>query len=127
MQKAVQSLLAEQEVGQVRNLSSLGFYNRFFWVPKPNNRWHLILDLSVLNRFLQVKTFSKVETPESIRLSLQQGEWVTSLGFSDAYLHIPVIQTSRKYLHFHLQGQTLQFWPFGLSTTPMEFTLWYKR
>ena len=30
-----------------------------------------------------------METPETIRISLQQGEWVTSLDFSDAYFHIP--------------------------------------
>ena len=65
-----------------------------------------ILDLSALNRFLHVKTF-KMETPESIRLSLQQGEWVTSLDFSYAYFHIPINQVSRKYLRFHLEGQTL--------------------
>ena len=28
----------------------------------------------------------KMETPETIRLSLQQGEWVTSLDFKDAWL-----------------------------------------
>ena len=75
-------------------------------VPKPNNRWRPILDHSALNRFLHVKTF-KMETPESIRLSLQQGEWVTSLDFSDAYFHIPINQVSRKYLQLHLEDQTL--------------------
>ena len=55
---------------------------------------------------------------------LQQGEWVTSLDFSDAYFHIPVHVKSRKYLRFHFQGQSYQFraLPFGLSTAPMEFT-----
>ena len=42
-------------------------------IPKPNKKWRPILDLGALNRFLKVKTF-KMETPESIRLSLQQGE-----------------------------------------------------
>ena len=65
LQEAVQSLLAKQAMEQVRNPSSLGFYNRLFLVPKPN-RWRLILDLSVLNRFLQVKTF-KLDTPDSKR------------------------------------------------------------
>ena len=65
-----------------------------------------------------------METPEPIRLFLQQG--VTSLDFSDAYFHayfhIPINQVSRKYLQFHLEDQTLQFraLPFGLYTTPME-------
>ena len=77
----------------------------------------------LLNKFLRVKTF-KMETPETIRISLQQGEWVTSLDFSDAYFHIPVHVKSRKYLRFHFQNQSYQFRAllFGLSTAPMEFT-----
>ena len=62
-------------------------------------------DLSTLNLFLETKTF-KMETPETIRLSLQQGEWVTLLDFSDAYFHIPIAQRSRKYLRFHLNKVT---------------------
>ena len=67
----------------------------------------------------------KMETPETIRTSLQQVEWVTSIVFKDAYFHIPIQGQSRKYLRFHVQGRTYQFkaLPFGLSTAPMEFTV----
>ena len=41
-------------------------------------KWHPILDLSALNKFLFIKTF-KMENPETSRISLQKGEWVTSL------------------------------------------------
>ena len=107
----------------VRVRTSLAFFNRLFIVPKPNQKWRPILDLSALNKFLSIRTF-KMETPETIRFSLQQGEWVTSLDFSDAYFHIPVHVKSRKYLRFHFQNQSYQFraLPFGLSTAPMEFT-----
>ena len=66
-----------------------------------------------------------METPETIRTSLQEGEWVTSIDFKDANLHIPIQEQSRKYLRFQVQGQTSQFkaLPFGLSTAPMEFTV----
>ena len=66
----------------------------------------------------------KWKTPETIQLSLQQGEWVTSLDFSDAYFHIPIAQRSRKYLRFHLNKVNYQFkaLPFGLATAPLEFT-----
>ena len=59
--------------------NSLGFTTGFL-VPKPNNRWRPILDLSTLNTFLNTGTF-KMETPETIRTSLQAGEWVTSIDF----------------------------------------------
>ena len=66
-----------------------------------------------------------METPETIRTSLQVGEWVTSIDFKDTYFHIPIHSQSRKYMCFHIQGQSYQFkaLPFGLSTAPMEFTV----
>ena len=82
------------------------------------------MDLSTLNTFLNTESF-KMETPETIRTSLQAGEWVTSIDFKDAYFHIPIHSQSRKYMRFHLQGRSYQFkaLPFGLSTAPMEFTV----
>ena len=70
-----------------------------------------------------------METPETIRTSLQAGEWVTSIDFKDAYFHIPIHSQSRKYMRFHLQGRSYQFkaLPFGLSTAPMEFTVVAKK
>ena len=49
------------------------------------------------------------------RLSLQKGEWVMSLDFSDAYFHIPIAQRSRKFLRFHMNKVNCQFTslPFG--------------
>ena len=127
LQEALHSPLQKRAVEKVRVQSSLGFYNRLFIVPKPNQKWRPILDLSALNRFLKVKIF-KMETPESIRLSLQPGEWVTSLDFSDAYFHIPISPNSRKFLRFSFHNQTFQFrvLPFGLSTALMEFTIVVK-
>ena len=91
----------------------LGFFNRPFLVPKPHSRWRPILDLS------------KPNLSETIRTSLQQGEWVTSIDVKGTYFHIPIQEQSRKYLRFHTQGRAYQFkaLPFGLSTAPMEFTV----
>ena len=98
--------------------------NQLFLVPKSNNPWRPILDLSTLITFLNTESF-KMETPETIRTSLQAGEWVSSIDFKDAYFHIPIHSQSRKYMCFHLQGRSYQFkaLPFGLSTAPMEFTV----
>ena len=113
--EALYQLTNKYAVEPVTNQNLLGFYNRLFLVSKPNNRWRPILDLS---RF-------KMETPETIRTSLQLGEWVTSIDFKDAYFHIPIHSQSRKYMRFHIQGQSYQFKarPFGLSTASMEFTV----
>ena len=122
--EALHQLIDKNAVELVHNQTSLGFFNRLFLVPKPSNKWRPILDLSKLNLFLKVEKF-KMETPETIRTSLQQGEWVTSIDFKDAYFHIPIQEQSRKHLRFHVGSQTYQFkaLPFGLSTAPMEFTV----
>ena len=122
--EALYKLVNKNAVEPVANQNSLGFYNRLFLVPKPNKRWRPILDLSTLNTFLNTESF-KMETPETIRTSLQTGEWFTSIDFKDAYFHIPIHSQSRKYMRFHVQGRSYQFkaLPFGLSTAPMEFTV----
>ena len=106
-------LVNKNAVEPVANQNSLGFY-----------RWRPILDLSTLNTFLNTELL-KMETPETIRTYLQVGEWVTSMDFKDAYFHIPIHSQSRKYMRFHIQGQSYQFKAllFGLSTAPMEFTV----
>ena len=68
----------------------------------------------------------EMETPETIRTSpSSETQWVTSIDFKDAYFHIPIQTHSRKYLHFHFQGQSYQFKTqlFGVSTSSMEFTV----
>ena len=123
LKEALISLQGKLVVEPVLVRSSLAFYNRLFLVPKPENKWRPILDLSRLNKFLKTGTF-KMETPETIRTSLQKGEWVTSLDFSDAYFHIPIHPRSRKYMRFFLNKRAYQFTalPFGLATAPLEFT-----
>ena len=122
--EALYQLTNKNAVEPVANQNRLGFYNRLFLVPKPNNWWRLILDLSTLNTFLNTESF-KMETPETIRTSLQLGEWVISMDFKDAYFHIPIHSQSRKYMRFYIQGQSYQFkaLPFGLSTASMEFAV----
>ena len=113
--EAVQQMVKKRAVVPVQNKNSLGFYSRLFLVPKPENKWRTVIDISVVNIFLHVPTF-KMETAEVIRASLQTGEWVASIDLTDAYF--------QKYLRFHVQGQAYQFraLPFGIATAPLEFT-----
>ena len=71
--EALHQLMAKNAIELVHKKVSLGFFNRLFLVPKPDNKWRPILDLSNLNPFLKTKKF-KMETPETIRTSLQKGE-----------------------------------------------------
>ena len=55
--EALYQLTNKNAVEPVENQNSLGFYNRLFLMPKPNNRWRPILDLSTLNTFLKTESF----------------------------------------------------------------------
>ena len=66
-----------------------GFYSRIFLVPKKNGKLRLIIDLSVLNRFVHVQSF-KMETQRKVRNAISPNDWAFSLDLTDAYLHIPI-------------------------------------
>ena len=70
-----------------------------------------------------------METAESIRKLIRQGEWVTSIDLTDAYFHVPVHPQSEKYLRFQTKKGVFQFWalPFGVATAPLEFTQIVKK
>ena len=74
----------------------------------------------------QIPGHPKVQdrNPESIRISLRKGEWVTSVDLTDAYLHVPIHTQTQKYLRFHFKGVTYKFTSlsFGLATAPLIFT-----
>ena len=88
----------------IKEASVVRSYNRLFLVPKPNNKWRPILDLSFLNHFLKAEKF-KMQTPETIRTSLQTREWVTSIDFKDAYFHI--LEISCPGQNLSIQSPTL--------------------
>ena len=121
----VEVLLQKNVIERVCNPYSPGFYNRFFVVPKPGqNKWRAILDLSILGRCYITRQSFKMETADVVRNSLEQGEWATSLDFTDAYFHVLMHPSSRKYLRFALGGQVYQFraLPMGLSSSARVFT-----
>ena len=55
-----------------------GFYSRLLVVPKVTGGWRPIIDLSVLNGFLEVTPF-RMETPQSILRSVRKGDWMVSI------------------------------------------------
>ena len=64
-----------------------------------------------------------METPVNLGHSIQKGDWVISVDLTDAYLHVPIHQLSRKFLRFCYQDEVFQFrvLPFGLSVSPRVF------
>ena len=48
-----------------------------------------------------------METPETVRTSLQTGEWVTSIDFKDAYFHIPIHSPGSTFVFTSRVGPTI--------------------
>ena len=100
-----------------------GFYNRLFVTPKVTGGWRLVIDFSRLNGFVDVAHLH-METTQTVLQSLHVGDWMVSLDLQDAYLQVPVHQSSHRYLRFCVEGSVYQFraFCFGLSTAPQVFT-----
>ena len=100
-----------------------GFFSRLFLVPKKTGDLRPVIDLSRLNDHLVNPRF-KMDTQASVRASIRENEWTVSIDIQDAYLHVPMARSVRKYLRFMVNGRVYQFTclPFGLATSPREFT-----
>ena len=99
--------LVEKGAVELAPLPSPGFYSRMFVVWKTGS-WRPVIDLSVFNRFV-LKTPFKMETIQSVLLSVRQGDWMVSIDLKEAYLQVPVHPDSRKYLQFVAFGKPYQF------------------
>ena len=94
-----------------------------FLVPKRTGGYRLILDVSKLNEYLQVSTFS-MDTVQVIRGAVEPGMWGVSIDLSDAYHHIPVAERHTHFLAFQVGNVKYKYvvCPFGLSPIPQVFT-----
>ena len=104
-------------------LPSPGFYSQLFVVMKASGAWRPVIDLSTLNLRVQQTSF-KMETLQSVLLSVRPGDWMVSLDLKDAYLQVLMHPESRKFLRFMAEGKVYRFKVlcFGLSTALQVFT-----
>ena len=116
LREEIENLLNKRAVERVQNPETPGFYSRIFLVPKRNGKFRLILDLSLLNRYIEKQAF-KMETVKSVRQAMRLNDWAVSIDLTDAYLHVPIHRQSRKYLRFVHEDQVYHFsaLPFGMS------------
>jgi hypothetical protein len=120
----VNQLLKKRAIEPVpQELESDGFYSTFFLVPKKPKGLRPILNLKPLNQCLVKRKF-KMENLRSVKKAIKPGDWLMSLDLQDAYMHIPIHKSYRKFLRFKIGGQAFQFLvlPFGLSSAPRVFT-----
>ena len=122
LEEVTLALIAKGAV-ELAPLLSPGFYSRLFVVWKTSGLWQPVIDLSLLNRFVDVSHF-QMETIQSVLLSVRQGDWMASIDLREAYLQVPVHPESRCFLRFVAHGCAYQFKAlcFSLSTAPQVFT-----
>ena len=110
LQQAVDALLIKGAIERVTNVRSLGFYSLLFLVPKKTGDLRPVIDLSTLNHHMVVPHF-KMEMQGSVWSAIRSQEWAVSIDI-------------RKYLRFVVNKKVYQFTclPFGLATSPREFT-----
>ena len=82
-----------------------------------------VIDLSSLNKFIVNEHF-QMENLSCLKTLLLPGDFMTNIDLKDAYLSVPVHETSRKFLRFLWKGTCYQFkaLPFGLCSAPRIFT-----
>ena len=93
------------------------------WFKKKTGDLHPVIDLSTLNRHMVIPRF-KMKSQGSVRSAIRSQEWTVSIDIHDAFLHVPMYKAVRKYLRFVVNKQVYYFTclPFGLATSPQEFT-----
>ena len=120
----VHSLLRKNAIELVpRGQERQGWYGHYFLVPKKTGDLRPILNLKPLNKKLVVDTFT-METLRQVIVAVSPGEWLAAIDLKDAYFHVPIHPSHKKFLRFAINGQCYQYRviPFGLATSPRVFT-----
>ncbi len=100
-----------------------GFYSRYFIVPKKDGGLRPILDLRLLNRSIMHLKF-KMLTVKQVVSQIRSEDWFVTIDLKDAYFHVSILPSHRKFLRFAFRGKAYQYWvlPFGLALSPRTFT-----
>ena len=102
---------------------SPGFYSNVFLVRKASGGWRPVIDLKNLNSHIHAPHF-RMFTTNSVLSSVRKGDYAFKIDLQDAYFHVPIHPSSRKFLRFAFENKVYQFrvLPFGLNTAPQVFT-----
>ncbi len=126
-----QALVLEQEVITLLRKEAIevvppldresGFYRRYFIVPKK--------DEGVMSNFRSAAIEPLSHASEFQNADCQTGrvsdqDWFVTIDIKDAYSHVSILPSHRKFLRFAFRGKAYQYrvLPFGLALSPRTFT-----
>ena len=98
------------------------FVSKVFLVPKPGNKWRLVMDFRWLNSHCVDHT-CRFETLKTLNRLAKKGDYMFSFDLQDGYHAIGIAPEDRKYFTFNLNGKLLQAsaLPFGWNASPYVF------
>lgn len=99
-----------------------GFISTMFPVKKPDGSQRPVLNLKALNFYLQPKKFRLINM-QKVPHFLQTGDFMMKIDLHQAYFHIPIARSHRRFLRFIFNGTTYQMTclAFGLASAPRTF------
>ena len=97
--------------------------SRVFLVPKKTGDFRMIIDLSVLNKFINKVSF-KMEDKTTIKALIRENDFMASIDLKSAFHSIPLHEDSKKFVVFEVDNQRYCYnrLVFGLTSSPRIFS-----
>ena len=112
-------------LGVIEEIPKTSFFysNYIFYKIKPDGTIRLIFDMKCLNTLLKKPSFSMLKS-KSLFPYLHLNSWACKLDLQDAYWHIPLHSSAKRFLTFQLGKRKFRWMvvPFGLKTAPYIFS-----
>ncbi|KAJ0179494.1 hypothetical protein K1T71_005206 [Dendrolimus kikuchii] len=98
------------------------FLCRMFLIKKSDGGFRPIFDLRGLNSYVTIKHFHLISQTDVAEF-LQRDDWLVKIDIHQAYFHLPIAESHRRFLRVVYNGEILQLTalPFGLSSAPKIF------
>ena len=120
MREQISIMLQKNAITQVPP-DSPGFYSNVFLVRKSTGGWRPVINLKNLNAHIHAPHF-RMFTTGSVLSSVEKGGYAFKIDLQDAYFHVPIHPSSRKYLRFAFENRVYQFQvlPSGLLLNTLD-------
>ena len=104
-QEKISLMLQKNAIAEVTP-NSPGFYSNVFLLRKASVGWRPVIELKRLNAHIFAPHF-RMFTISSVLSTVRKGNYSFKIDLQDAYFHVPIHRSSRKYLRFAFENKVL--------------------